>query len=353
MPIQQPRYFEALDGLRGIAALVVLLDHATCLAAGFDLFARNILAVQFFFMLSGFVVACAYEARIRAGFSFGAFCVRRVIRLYPLIFVGAVAGALALAVSDPSFPGDPLAGAAVMLATLGLPTPHTGFSFGYFPVNPPEWSLFFELLANLAFGLLLSRWPSRAVAVVAACGFAVYAGIGFSFWPGEIPFWAETFGMTASFSIGMLIWRCHQRQSLPVLRLPFSLLALMLVGLCAMPARWGLSVNFAAIALAFPALITAGMAQACSPGRRRVMHLLGELSYPLYVLHWPVLLLARLMLPELGQALTMAIGAVVALAVGWVALVTVDRPARRWLLARVSRSARPSVSTGPFSLTRG
>lgn len=101
----QTYHFATLDGLRGVAALLVLLGHATAidLSPALTLVPRKLLAVEFFFMLSGFVVAYAYEDRFRAGFSVREFLLRRAVRLYPMIVVGACLGTIQCAVALPAF----------------------------------------------------------------------------------------------------------------------------------------------------------------------------------------------------------------------------------------------------------
>ena len=80
-------HYELLDGLRGVAALVVIWYHVF---EGFaaspvdQRFNHGYLAVDFFFILSGFVVGYAYDDRWkRRTLSFGGFIKRRLIRLHP------------------------------------------------------------------------------------------------------------------------------------------------------------------------------------------------------------------------------------------------------------------------------
>ena len=90
-------HFDVLDGLRGVAALLVLLGHETAIVFGTSgsLAPRKELAVAFFFMLSGFVISSAYEDHLRRGMPATDFLARRVIRLYPLIALGIAVGSLA------------------------------------------------------------------------------------------------------------------------------------------------------------------------------------------------------------------------------------------------------------------
>ena len=83
------RHVVALDGLRGIAALGVVLYHSE-LGARFGLFTQGWMAVDFFLCLGGYVIGLAYDKRIVAGMAFGDFARARLIRLYAMVFVGGV-----------------------------------------------------------------------------------------------------------------------------------------------------------------------------------------------------------------------------------------------------------------------
>jgi peptidoglycan/LPS O-acetylase OafA/YrhL len=338
-------YFEMLDGLRGVAAGAVLFGHATSIITKHTLVDRKPLAVQFFFMLSGFVVACAYEARMAAGMSVMEFYLRRAIRLYPLIVAGAVLGTFWFAISDPHFSSDPLAFLAPILAAFALPSPHTGFSFGLFPINPPEWSLFFELLAYGAFGALILRCKSRHLMTTAVAALALYSIVTiFYFRREDFPFWANSFGASASFCIGILLWRWHERGMLPRYRLPFYVLAMLLLAACGLPFEFGWGPDIVAVAVLFPILIICGAASGKGP-TGRMERFLGELSYPLYILHFPILLAAkRVFLSAIGPTGTIAIACAIAVASSWVALVLFDRPVRGWLGERLLPKPRKRLS---------
>ncbi|HEY8254564.1 MAG TPA: acyltransferase family protein, partial [Rhizomicrobium sp.] len=92
MAAPETKHFEILDGLRGVAAIAVLVGHASILFLQSTWVPRKLLAVQFFFMLSGFVITHAYEGKLRAGMTWREFMLRRIIRLYPLIVLAALVG---------------------------------------------------------------------------------------------------------------------------------------------------------------------------------------------------------------------------------------------------------------------
>lgn len=87
--------FVFLDELRGLAALSVVLLHASQIFS-FRLNSHPSLAVDFFFCLSGFVLANGYEQELKSGaLGSRAFFLKRVVRLYPMIVVGVALGVLA------------------------------------------------------------------------------------------------------------------------------------------------------------------------------------------------------------------------------------------------------------------
>jgi peptidoglycan/LPS O-acetylase OafA/YrhL len=337
--------FGVLDGMRGVAAMLVLVEHAGCVMAGIDLFERNLLAVQFFFMLSGFVVACAYENRVRFGMGRGSFLSRRAWRLYPLIVFGSLCGTGALLATQPIGADASSLIRAAFLAAVGLPYTGGAFGFGYFLVNPPEWSLFFELLANLVFVVVLARLATRNLVLVSGVLFTIYGWLTCAGWPWAVPFAAEGLGAVASFGMGMAVWRGHAAGVLRVPSLPPWLLSACLVVVCLVPGSLGAGFNLAVTAILFPILIAVGASHGRMSGAGLAANL-GELSYPLYILHWPTLLVARAWFPDwLGAGGPIALGCVAAVAFAWAALVLIDRPTRAW--AEGLWFGKPARSRGP------
>lgn len=180
-------HYELLDGLRGVAALVVIWYHVF---EGFatspvdQRFNHGYLAVDFFFILSGFVVGYAYDDRWkRRTLSFGGFVKRRLIRLHPMVVLGAVLGAVTFCIQGRvQWDGTPVAFSSVLLALLlslflipALPGsgPEVRGNGEMYPLNGPTWSLFFEYIGNLLYALFLRRLPTRWLA-----GFVALTGIG-------------------------------------------------------------------------------------------------------------------------------------------------------------------------------
>lgn len=318
--------FLVLDGMRGIAALAVLWSHA---GFGFGHYypPHGYLAVDFFFALSGFVLAHAYAARIAAGLSFRAFARLRLIRLYPMIFAGGIIGVLAFN------PGWARGGAelfwfdatAFLLLPLGL-----AFHAAPFPVNVPIWSLFFELCANAAYWAAARRPgdAARGVIFIAAMagllgGIAYVAGglrdVGMA---SAISFLAGFPRVAVSFALGVLIFRYRLHERLP--RMPDICPALALAAALAMPAC-GWWYDMGCVLAVFPLLLCLGAQARESIALHRLWYWGGALSYPLYVIHEPLLRAAfRLHLPY-GLALAAPVAA------AWVLLRWYDTPVRRRL----------------------
>ena len=166
------RVFATLDGLRGVAAVFVAMRHIAFFKA------LNIhggyMAVDLFFVLSGFVIAHAYERRFERGLTAGRFLASRYLRLWPVYALGAVLGLIAAAAH--ALPGrDNLTGAEVLrtapFALAMLPGPHIKPML--YPVNSVAWSLALELLINAAYAfawrpLKDSRILAATLAVSAA-----------------------------------------------------------------------------------------------------------------------------------------------------------------------------------------
>lgn len=150
------------DGLRGTAALLVVGMHAAPRTEANWVPGGN-LAVDFFFLLSGFVIAHAYERKLLAGMTLASFAALRIARLYPVYAMGVALGIAGLLRDHFDFPMR-ASGSAIVAASgfnaVMLPAPF-GFE-ALFPTNFVAWSLFVEMMVNMLYGALLfwlrSRW---------------------------------------------------------------------------------------------------------------------------------------------------------------------------------------------------
>jgi peptidoglycan/LPS O-acetylase OafA/YrhL len=161
--LQTKRHFEILDGLRGVAALAVVIFHFMewVYEPAKNFIGHGFLAVDFFFCLSGFVIGYAYDNRI-GKMGVLEFFKSRFIRLHPLVIAGSVLGLLAF-LFDP-FGGHPEAYSTgkIMLAFVSslmlIPMPAIADrSFNLFSFNAPSWSLFWEYIANIVYAFVLCK----------------------------------------------------------------------------------------------------------------------------------------------------------------------------------------------------
>ena len=181
-------HYNILDGLRGVAALTVVCFHLFEAYATSHLDQRinhGYLAVDFFFILSGFVIGYAYDDRWTK-MTVGEFLKRRFIRLHPMVVIGALIGAVMFYFQGCSvWDVSTVSVGALLLATLmnALLIPATpgaeirGVGEMY-PLNGPSWSLFFEYIGNILYAFFIRLLPTRALAVLVlltACGLAAFA----------------------------------------------------------------------------------------------------------------------------------------------------------------------------------
>jgi len=298
-------HFEVLDGLRGTAALLVVAFHIQGITVMFDaprlLLPHAYLAVDFFFALSGFVVGYAYDDRW-GEMTTRQFLVRRLIRLHPLVVLGALLGLL-------SYIGDPFAGdrqnASILLVALAfiaalfaLPSAPLPNRLGdSHPLNAPAWTLLQEYVGNLAYALVLRRLSTRALAVAAVVAGLVSAMTALSLgsydtgW-GLFNFWGAPVRLAYPFITGLLIFRLRDR--LPQWRLGFVPLSIVLGFAFAapvMPTYGALKLNglyqALCVLILFPVIIVVGRHSSGGPVTRRLCHTAGQISYPLYITHYP------------------------------------------------------------------
>lgn len=174
-------HYDLLDGLRGVAALMVIWYHvfegfAFASAGNIETLNHGYLAVDFFFILSGFVIGYAYDDRWGKNFTMKDFFKRRLIRLHPMVIMGAVLGAITFCIQGcVQWDGTHVAISMIMLSLLCtiffIPAmPGVGYEVRgngeMFPLNGPCWSLFFEYIGNILYALFIRRLSNKALAVL-------------------------------------------------------------------------------------------------------------------------------------------------------------------------------------------
>ena len=285
----QPGRMETLDGMRGIAAFAVILFHLTSLGLGTWNPRFAYLAVDIFFVLSGFVLAYAYDRRFAAGLTAWKFMLQRTRRLFPLYCLGLIGSAFVIPLSQHTGSG------LRWLATFALHIPLLPGVIppDLFPVNVPAWSLFFEFwVANLAFALCWRWLHGRRLFVLLGLSLAAlilgclrYHTVSLG---GNYRTFVFGFPRTLfSFFAGVWIARLHQLQK-PKLYLPRAVvIAVMLAALCAYSQAGVKLIQLLLVILVFPALVYFGAA--AGKTHSPFMEWLGDASYAAYAIHWPIL----------------------------------------------------------------
>jgi peptidoglycan/LPS O-acetylase OafA/YrhL len=289
------REYVTLNAMRGVAALAVVMFHGVGLFGAIT--PRGYLAVDLFFVLSGFVIGHAYDERLAKGLSGADFIKLRLIRFWPLfalgLSIGLIREALLVAAHNAHAMRPSTLAPAFFLELLFLPLPLAQRDFDLFPVNIPSWSLFLELLVNGAYALA-HRWLNTkvlvAVAVISLCGLIVLTpstGIG------DAGVRSTTLiGGCArtifSFSIGLIVHRLRPQLA----RVPVMLLLLATAGALAIPFG-GKIYDVAFVVLVSPPLVMLGSCVEPSGSLLKASSFLGIISFPLYAVHRPVLELAQ------------------------------------------------------------
>lgn len=345
--------FVVLDGMRGLAALAVITDHVPSEIMR-TLLPGRYLAVDFFFVLSGFVLAHVYGQRLAQGMSLWSFMRVRVIRLYPL-YLAAVLISASMAVIVAVKGWEPFAlwqvWTSLAFALLLIPCPPSLSLWpnAPFPLVGPSWSLFFELVINVVYGLV-GRIITPAVCLV-------FMGVG-----ATALIWATIAGMdigghawsniggglmrvTFGFFAGVWLYKVRAHWTAPALPVWAAFTVLFLA--MAMPTPHALRPwwDLVAILFIFPPLV-AMSANTRVKGRLLAgCAFVGLVSYGVYVLHVPLFAWVRLALQSVGVYETIP-GVAMVLLVGAVAVTVTallhmvyDVPVRRFL-TRVTRKSR-------------
>ena len=360
-------HYDLLDGLRGVAALMVIFYHVFEAFATSPIdqrFNHGYLAVDFFFILSGFVIGYAYDDRWKT-MTTKDFIKRRLIRLHPMVVLGAVLGVIAFCIQGcEKWDGTQVSISMVMLAMLinlflipAVPGsgPEIRGNGEMYPLNGPSWSLFFEYIGNIMYALFIRRMSTKALTalvVLAGIGLASFAIFNFS-GAGHLGVgWTmEEYNLIGgflrvlfSFSIGLLMSRVFK--PIPV-KGAFWICSLAIVVLLSMPyvgngeALWmnGIYDSVCAI-LIFPMLVYLGASgKTTDKHSARICKFLGDISYPLYMVHYPLIYLyfgwvkkENLTFAEAWpEALALVIGSIV---LAYISLKLYDEPVRRYLTKR-------------------
>ena len=357
-------HYNILDGLRGIAALMVVCFHL------FEAFATShldqrinhgYLAVDFFFILSGFVVGYAYDDRWKK-MTVAEFLKRRFIRLHPMVVMGAVIGAVMFyfqgcSVWDVSTVSISMLLVATLLNALLIPAAPGSEIRGLgemYPLNGPSWSLFFEYIGNILYAFFIRKLPTRALSVLvllAGCGLAAFAiwgplgDICVGFAMDGVNMTGGSLRLLFAFSAGLLLSRVFK----PIhIKGAFWICSLAVVALLSVPRiggsehLWmnGLYDTVCAVVF-FPLLVYLGASgKTTDKITTRVCKFLGDISYPLYMVHYPFIYLYYAWVKNENLTFEQSLPGAAALVAGSVILAYLclklyDEPVRRFLTKRL------------------
>ena len=334
----------SLDGLRGVAALAVVWLHCQgALFARLGVPSHAYLAVDFFFCLSGFVITRAYDRRFAAGMTAGEFVGARVRRLYPMLVLGVLLGAAPFLAT---IGGSGLIATVIATAaTLALMPVGLLYGRGAFFIDGPMWSLFFEIAANLAYAAA-HRITRRAL--MAFAGASAAAMLALTMINGDMSemgfqtpssFLMGFVRVAYPFAAGMILGRMRGRTAPSIHPLvPYVVLVAMLF----MPVGRNWLYDLVATFLVVPAIVAASVATD-QAGQPRILRWLGAISYPLYLLHEPIMRLAVLAglshaAGRLGEPAIVAIVMVAAVTMATLAERFYEVPVRRLLARHRGRS---------------
>jgi peptidoglycan/LPS O-acetylase OafA/YrhL len=331
--------YRTLDGIRGIAATIVMTRHLPGMFGQFT-FPRCYLAVDLFFVLSGFVIANAYQARLESGMGLGAFMRVRFIRFYPFFALALLLGIVDVLLEMNLGSGRDWTSASLAIAIaagmLMLPAPGSPEGVLY-PINGPCWSLGFELWVNALYGLI-HRWLTTkvllAIMAVSALGvlryFAYFGSVNFGdSWDTLL---SGAVRVCYSFFAGVLIWRWRGARTTSTIG---SVAIALIVGLLLISQVEAMPFDLIVVMVGFPALVW--LAARVEPGAAVVPVFinLGLASYGVYVIHTPI--------GHMIERLAKANGYVIPIpypGIGFIIAITLlvlwldkhfDQPLRRWL----------------------
>lgn len=293
------RQYGTLDGMRGVAAIAVVILHTPSLMGPISATSAG-LAVDLFFIMSGFIIAYAYEDKLSTTLTSWRFMLLRLIRLYPLYLLGLAIGVskvlaeIQLGTTELWDFGNLLS--ATLPALMMLPFfdgMQDGATAPIFPLNPPSWSLFFEVAVNFAYAALFPVLRTRVLAVVVVAAGLALIILGVQY--GDLNFgshWHNFPGGVArvvySFGVGILIYRIAQN-GVPTLRVhPIIILAACAGIFFASPGNYSGIFEVTCVLILLPTLVVLGVSTEPSGRLRSTFGFLGLISYGVYSLHYPL-----------------------------------------------------------------
>jgi peptidoglycan/LPS O-acetylase OafA/YrhL len=335
-----------LDGMRGVAAIMVVYFHL--LQAYFPNGAENplhhaFLAVDFFFMMSGFVIGYAYDNRINY-LTVSQFMKIRLTRLHPLVLLGLVFGIL-------GYLFDPFVGKTQSITvTMAILTFLLGFmmlpssslpnrSDELFSLNGVSWSLFQEYLVNILYGMMGKRISNKALMILVGISslgilFVAKKFGSLHFGWGWSHFWIAPIKVVFPFFTGLLLFRMNW---IIKIKNAFPILTLLLVIIFVLPnQRMNGLYEAVCVLMIFPLMIAIAAGSNVSKQSEAICKYIGQISYPIYILHYPFVYLYTHWVKLYKPGYTLAAISMISLSVFFLILAILankyyDEPVRKWL----------------------
>lgn len=353
-------HYPILDGLRGVAAIIVVTFHLAepFSTSNLDKFVNHgYLAVDFFFLLSGFVMGYAYDDRWNK-MSIGSFFKRRIIRLQPMVFLGMTMGAIGFYYTDstiwPLIHTIPL-WKMLLVLLVGytiLPVPLSLDIRGWeemHPLNSVGWSLFFEYIANMLYAVWIRKFSKTAlivlvvIAAIALTHLAITNGDVSGGWTLNVTQVRIGFiRVMYPFFAGLLLSRITKPAQIKNAFLWCSFLVAIVLYMPRIGGAKHLWLNgiydAVCIIIVFPLIVYLGASGViATQAGNKVCKFLGDISYPLYMVHFPFMYFYWAWISNnKGVTLTQALPYAAAILIGatvfaYAALKWYDEPVRKWL----------------------
>ena len=377
MLLRSKQRYEILDGLRGVAAIIVIIFHF------FELYSfgnpakqivnHGYLAVDFFYVLSGFVIGYAYDDRWDR-MSYWDFYKRRLIRLHPMVIAGSLLGLCYYFFGEgATCPNIESVKPYYFFLTIimnifMIPTPNEMDIRGWGETNSfngPNWTLSYEYLINILYSLVLRRLHTIIIGILCLLSSLLVLNLTLNFDIFNvmqdresakytvIGGWSLTscelcVGFTRlfyPFFAGYLVYRLNFK-----IRIPYSFIIcslLLIFFLCFIrvggddyPILNGIYEAFVIIVI-FPLIIMIGAGDNTKNEIIiKISKFIGELSYPIYITHYPIIYANAAwtdyhMNDSLFNKIMLSIGSFVIMVFNAYALVELyDKPVRKWLSDR-------------------
>jgi peptidoglycan/LPS O-acetylase OafA/YrhL len=361
-------HYEILDGLRGVAAVTVVIFHLLEIFSEGDhlkqIINHGYLAVDFFFLLSGFVIGHAYDDRWDR-MTLREFFKRRLIRLHPMIVIAMVIGAIGFcfSASPTLFPhiNEVPFWKLILVMLIGftlLPVSKSLDIRGWeemHPLNGPAWTLFFEYIANILYALFLRKLSNKILVVlVFLAGFAlVHLAVtgehgdvigGWSFDATQL-----RIGLTRllyPFLAGLLLSRIFKPKQIKNAFVRCSLLLIIVLSIPRIGGAENLWMNglydSLSIIFVFPLIVYLGASgEVMGKFSSKTCRFLGDISYPIYLVHYPLIYIYSAWAVDNKDTITTSqillaasLVLVSSIAIAYISLKLFDIPVRKWLTKR-------------------